>query len=122
MDEHVENADCVVGYAGAPVRSGVMDERRVPQSGPWLNVYPNPARGAVNIAFALPATGDASIKIYDAAGRLVAGLRERQFLHSRGQIQWNRTDRQGRSVAAGVYFVEMAGEDVKLTRKVIIKD
>jgi hypothetical protein len=28
----------------------------------------------------------------------------------------------GRTVAAGVYFVEMAGADVKLTRKVIIKD
>jgi hypothetical protein len=112
----------IAGYATRPERSGVMEEARVPQVGPWLSVYPNPSRATVSIAFNLPAANDARIRIYDAVGRQVASLGDRHFLDGRGQVQWQRVDRLGRRVAAGVYFVEMTGGDVKLTRKVIIKD
>ncbi len=112
----------MLAYASSPSRSGVMDERRLPTSGPWLSVYPNPSKGVVNIAYSLPRSNDARIRVYDAAGRIVAALGERQLLPEHGQVQWRRLDGLGRPVAAGVYFIEMTGGDLKLTRKVIIRD
>ncbi len=75
---------------------------------PW----PNPAAGVVRLPFALSATGDVRMEIFDAAGRRVRVLRSQRALAGAGEITWDRRDARGVPVARGTYFVraDLGGE------------
>jgi hypothetical protein len=77
-----------------------------------LTVLGNPARGAVRLKLQIPAGEQASLLVYDAAGRLVHssfGLRTSSF----------RLDL--RSMPAGVYFICLEAGGFKATGKVIVQ-
>ncbi|MGB9669370.1 MAG: T9SS type A sorting domain-containing protein, partial [Anaerolineales bacterium] len=120
-----------------------------------LQVYPNPFRNAVSIKFQIPIrqsawrTNDqtnpksqnsnlstyysllATLKIYDAAGRLV-----KQFNHLSAnypprnladggiqpfnQVIWYGDEDSGRRLPSGVYFVQLEAGDYRQTEKVIL--
>jgi hypothetical protein len=73
-------------------------------------VRPNPfsfAPGA-QFEFALPQSGEASLEVYDAAGRLVRRLVQGSLPEGKHSTAWDGLDLTGRPAPAGVYLVRLA--------------
>ncbi|MFH1502028.1 MAG: FlgD immunoglobulin-like domain containing protein [Candidatus Eisenbacteria bacterium] len=86
-----------------------------------LECFPNPFNPEATVRYHLPAPAPAELAVYDAAGRLVARLEPR--LRGPGllyEAHWDGTDGNGRSVAAGVYFVDLKTETGSATAKVAL--
>lgn len=81
-----------------------------------LGVYPSIGEANFNISF-IPGVVEA-ITIYDVAGRIVKRIDG--DVSSNDHIIWNACDENGRAVAQGIYFVQITGENVCLTEKLVI--
>ncbi len=93
-----------------PFSIGVSDECG-PASVPVrlaLNVWPNPLRTRAAIAWALPVAGRASVKVYDAMGRVVRDLASRSMAAGCYSVTWDGRAANGKRVAEGVYFCKLA--------------
>jgi hypothetical protein len=69
----------------------------------WLRIRPNPARGAMAAAFSLPAAGDATLELFDIAGRR---LSRRELMLGAGDHVMAVAP--GRRLAPGVYVVQLS--------------
>ena len=85
--------------------------------------YPNPFNPTTTIRYGLPAAVSMQLMVFDLLGRevtrLVQGLQQPGFY----EIQWEGSDRNGRPVPSGVYFVRIfvppqAGSTSGYTRSV----
>jgi hypothetical protein len=75
------------------------------------SVYPNPARGQpVRIAWEIARPGAVRLAIHDAAGRLVRELEGGERLAGEHRTRWDGRDRNGRTVASGIYFVKLVAD------------
>jgi hypothetical protein len=94
-----------------PVRSGL-----VRLDAPW----PNPANPATSLRYHLAAPGPVLVTVHDVAGRhlrtLVRGTRE-AGPHT---VVWHGDDDAGRSVAAGVYLVQVVSRNDRAATKVLL--
>jgi glucose/arabinose dehydrogenase len=82
-------------------------------------IVPNPSAGPVDVEFALPRDGNASLRVFDSAGRVVAMLATGARAAGRHRLAWDGTGVHG-PVAAGVYFVELRANGVVRSRRVVI--
>lgn len=84
---------------------------------------PNPFNGTVNIHFEVPSSGEASLTIYDVAGRAVKHIFSKRHIEQ-GSLEaaWDGRDDRDRAVAAGVYFFTFQSAGLNQTgRMVLIK-
>ncbi|MEW6755810.1 MAG: FlgD immunoglobulin-like domain containing protein [Candidatus Latescibacterota bacterium] len=65
--------------------------------------YPNPFNGRAVLCYLLPAAGDASLVLYDAAGQRVRQLRQGWQEAGLHRVTWDACDQEGRPAASGVY-------------------
>ncbi|MDQ3277527.1 MAG: T9SS type A sorting domain-containing protein, partial [Bacteroidota bacterium] len=85
-------------------------------SGGDLQVYPNPARGNVTLAFLPKRTGNATVQVYNASGTRVLNVyrgtaeANRLFTRKIDTQQW----------AAGVYIIQVVMNDRVINRKLVI--
>ncbi|MCK4673497.1 T9SS type A sorting domain-containing protein, partial [candidate division WOR-3 bacterium] len=63
---------------------------------------------------------DASLKIYDASGRLIKEFNLQSEICNLQSIKWSGTDQLDHSVPAGVYFVRLETKDFKAVEKIIL--
>ncbi|MDH3199011.1 MAG: T9SS type A sorting domain-containing protein, partial [Candidatus Krumholzibacteria bacterium] len=81
---------------------------------------PNPFNPLTRIAYSLAGRGEVSLRVYDAAGRmvreLVAGVRG----PGRYEETWDGRDYRGSRVASGVYFYRLEAGDFTSTRKMAL--
>jgi hypothetical protein len=82
--------------------------------------YPNPFNPRTTIAYTLPVTGHVSLRVYDAAGRLVKTLVDAVETAGRHAAAWNGVDDGGADVSSGVYFVRLESVGGIETRKVVL--
>jgi len=92
--------------------------------GSALTLYaarPNPARTRIDLAFEIPGEHDAvSLAVYDVRGRIVRSLARGPGSRGPHAVTWDCTDRRGRRVSTGVYFVRLAcGAEVR-TQKIVV--
>lgn len=85
-----------------------------------LSIYPTITTGAVVIAYEMLAFPEyLAITIYDVSGRLV-----RSFTDHKPQtadvITWQRRDKAGRIVPAGIYFIKFESDTHHSIRKIIL--
>ncbi|MGQ9702716.1 MAG: T9SS type A sorting domain-containing protein [bacterium] len=86
-----------------------------------LFITPNPVHSVATITYAHPIDNQApaTIKIYDASGRLV-----KSFNHLTNtpvnQVIWNGTDETGKIMSNGIYFVVLKNDKECLTQKLIL--
>lgn len=86
-----------------------------------VEARPNPARAGngVDFVWSAPRSGFVQLRLFDAAGRLVARLgNEAPALG--GVVRWGGRDTDGRSVSAGVYFYRFEGADASASGRVTL--
>jgi hypothetical protein len=82
---------------------------------------PNPFNPTTVIEFAVPRPGLVSLRIYDAGGRLVRTLLQRQYeAPVRERAVWDGRDHANRLVPSGVYFYRLEAGERSATRKMLL--
>ena len=76
---------------------------------------PNPFQGITTIGFNLPESGKATLKVYDAAGRVLRSI-EREFAKGYNTVQMTKEDLN----ASGVLYYELSTATESATKKMII--
>jgi len=71
---------------------------------------PNPFNPVTTIDFSLASAGHTTIRIFDAAGRVVRTLVDSPVEAGPHTAVWDSTTDTGRRAASGVYFVRMEAE------------
>jgi len=82
--------------------------------------FPNPFNPITNIGFGIKKPGHISLRIYDAAGRLVATLVDESRPAGRYTTEWNGQNTDGSSAASGVYFYRLISKEFEETKKMIL--
>lgn len=82
--------------------------------------FPNPFNPSTAIRFEVPAPGRASLRIFDASGRLVRTLVDGTLPAGRYRTVWNGVDDRGTAVASGVYVYTISAGRRTLTRKMTL--
>jgi hypothetical protein len=82
--------------------------------------FPNPFNPVTNIGFGIQESGHVSLRIYDAAGRLVTTLVDESRPAGRYTTEWNGQNTDGSSAASGVYFYRLRAGEFEETRKMIL--
>jgi hypothetical protein len=70
-----------------------------------LTVAPNPCNPRATITFTMAYAGPATVRVFDARGRLVRQLHDGWLDTGTHDVPWSGDDDNGRPVAAGVYLV-----------------
>ena len=81
---------------------------------------PNPFNPSTKITFGLREAGYLSLRIYNAAGRLVRVLVNEHRDAGRYEITWDGRDGAGRQAASGVYFYKLNAGSFEKTRKMVL--
>lgn len=84
------------------------------------NNYPNPFNPTTNIAFNMPANGQASVKIYNAKGQLVNTLFNGALEAGQKTITWTGTDNNNTKVGSGVYFYKVEANGQSVMKKMLL--
>jgi hypothetical protein len=71
------------------------------------HAHPNPFNPVTTIDFSLAADGRATIRVFDAAGRVVRTLVDGDIEPGEHEAVWDGTTDTGQRAASGVYFVKM---------------
>ncbi len=82
--------------------------------------FPNPFNPVTTIGFGLKVSGHVSLRIYDAAGRLVTTLIDESRSAGRYTTEWKGKSADGSSAASGVYFYMLNAGEFKETKKMIL--
>jgi flagellar hook assembly protein FlgD len=85
----------------------------------WNN-YSNPFNPTTRITFGLKEPAAVSLRIYDAAGRLVRVLVAGSLPGGTYAELWDGTDSHGASVASGIYFYRLDAGSFTQTRKMVL--
>ena len=136
--EEVEGAVCSLDEFGesiceASVSSfGIFGVQEIPLSTFMENImpetftlhqnYPNPFNPITSLRYDLPEQAEVILTVYDLMGREVTQLVNATQEAGYRSVQWNATDKQGKTVSAGVYLYQIqAGEFVQTMKMVLLK-
>jgi hypothetical protein len=95
------NAAPIDAGEGAPLVSGLR----------LAGGFPNPFNPRTTLLFELGKPSEVSLRVYDAAGRMVRELFQGRLPAGQHVHDWNGRDGEGRTLASGVYFVRAATAD-----------
>jgi len=93
---------------------------KTPEAAYLRQNYPNPFNPTTRIAFGLAAQGRVSLRVYDAAGRLVRVLFEGSRPAGNYTELWDGRDSRGGAVASGIYFYRLQAGAFTETRKMVL--
>ena len=86
-----------------------------------LRTSPNPFASSGVLEFDLPAASHVVLEIFDAGGRRVRGLVDRDYASGANRISWDGRNDEGHAVAAGTYFARIAAGDRQLVRRLTLR-
>lgn len=111
----------VLVYFGISPNPGTVTD--VPAAGQFaVKAYPNPFNPKTTIAYTVPRTGQATLKIFNVRGELVKTLVSGLVEQGSAQIDWDGSDNAGGKVSSGVYFYEFRqGENVASSKMTLLK-
>ena len=81
---------------------------------------PNPILKSTTIEFAIPKKEHVNLAVYNVAGQKVKTLVDGDISPGSYTINWNGRDKNGRRLAAGVYFYRMEAGKYISTRKLVL--
>ena len=84
--------------------------------------YPNPFNPSTNIQIELPEVTQLCVTIYNAMGREVVVLVNKEYSPGFHQLRWNGINTQGIQVASGIYFIRVITPDrSKIIKSMLIR-
>lgn len=92
------------------------------ESGVALRAWPNPFNPAVTIVCDLGAAGPARLGVFDARGRRVALLLDRDLSAGSTEVSWQGRDDSGRSLPSGVYFARLQAGSAQAVQKIVLAE
>ena len=81
---------------------------------------PNPTAAGATFRFSLRAPGTVELDLYNVAGQRVRRIANSGFGAGEHAVPWNGTDDAGRTLEAGVYFVNLRADGVSASRKLLV--
>ena len=81
---------------------------------------PNPFNPLTEISFEIARSGRATLRVYDASGRLVRTLLERSLDAGPHSVGWDGLDAEGRRAASGVYFYRLVTPGFDSAKKMLL--
>jgi hypothetical protein len=85
-----------------------------------LTVAPNPCNPRTTITFTMANAGPATVRVFDARGRLVRQLHNGWLDSGAHGLSWSGDDDDGRPVATGVYLVRAESDGHAKTARVTV--
>jgi hypothetical protein len=85
-----------------------------------VSASPNPFNPSTTIRYEVPNAGPVSLKIFDAAGRLVRTIVSGQQSPGRYQSVWRGFNDAGQPVSSGVYFCRLHSVDGSRIQKLVL--
>lgn len=82
--------------------------------------YPNPFNPSTRIDYSIAESGNVSLKIYDASGRLIRTLVDEAQAPGKYSEHWNGMNNQGRPAASGTYFCRLVTAKQAEMRKMLL--
>jgi len=82
--------------------------------------YPNPFNAITRLDYSLPVRSHVSIRLYNMLGQEVAVLVNEEQSYGNRHVVWNGLNKQGSTVASGVYIAEFKAGSYLATRKMIL--
>ena len=79
----------------------------------------NPFGAPPSIDYSIGVPTEVSIRVYDVSGKLVEILHDGE-LSGRGRLHWNEKDKEGRTLANGLYFVRILTPQFDRTHKIVL--
>jgi hypothetical protein len=95
-------------------------DRVVPPQTLEVAVFPNPFNPTVTIRIDVSKATRLRVAVYDAAGREVNTLSDRFVGAGRVTLRWEGTNRYGRPVPSGVYFLKVTADGLTSTKKLTV--
>ena len=83
-----------------------------------LAARPNPFAPSTAVSFELETPGHATLRVYDANGRVVRTLADRDLAAGPWRFEWDGRTERGERAPAGIYLVDLRAGGVEITRKV----
>jgi hypothetical protein len=84
--------------------------------------FPNPFRASTEIHFSLAEKGRVNLEVYDANGRRITTLADRDFDAGDHFVTWSGQSASGQSLPKGVYFYRLRAPGFLRTMKMILLD
>jgi hypothetical protein len=85
-----------------------------------LQNYPNPFNPTTTIEFVLEKTNAANLTVFDITGKRVRTLVDGILPAGRKMVNWDATDHEGNSVAAGIYFYTLRTQSFSETKRMLL--
>ena len=122
VDRGAAGYDYDYGYGrldayAAVMRAALAAPGRAPLARGQLEVSPNPARGAVRLAYALPGSAVGTLEVFDLAGRRVWSAATAGPLGAR---DWDGHTGDGSPAAAGLYLARLASPAGALRQRFVL--
>ena len=96
---------------------GKKDQKSNPKV---ITSVPNPFNSNTTIFFTNRLAGNVTVDIFDLRGRLIQNLLNEFTPVGTSEISWDGTDRNGRSVASGVFFLRVRTKNETTVKKLIL--
>jgi hypothetical protein len=82
--------------------------------------YPNPAHGALSLAYTLAGPERVTVAVYDIAGRVVRTLMQGDVAAGPHTARWDGRAADGTAAAAGVYVVRLSARGAEAAQRVVL--
>lgn len=112
--EHPGDEDFVLVKFGSTV--GLENTgNELPEKFELSQNYPNPFNPVTNISFSLPSTGSVKLLVFDAAGKQVSELVNRELSAGTYNYDFNAS-----GLSSGIYFYRLEAEGFTNVKKMIL--
>jgi hypothetical protein len=116
----VDSVTVIDGAEAAASQSAELGQQFAPLAFALHQSVPNPASGMVAVPFDLPRRCHVRLRLYDAAGRLVGTLADREMDPGRHSVSWDVRNGGSGVIAPGVYVYELVAGEFRTAKKMVI--
>jgi uncharacterized protein DUF4832/uncharacterized protein DUF4874/type IX secretion system substrate protein len=116
-DDYAPNSYLERSYTYNYLITSVKKTNEIPENY-YLNAYPNPFNGEVNILFNVNSNKIKSAGVFDILGRLVKSYSKDEL--SKSRLIWNAKNSDNEMIGSGVYFFILNTDEKVLSTKLVL--
>jgi|GEM_PF-4862038 len=114
IESWTTGGEALAGYGG------IQEVKGIPLIYAFYAGFPNPFTDKTLIKYSVPEACHVSIRVYDASGRMVKRVVDREVMPGIYVTYWDGKDERNFRVSSGVYFIRMDTKKYKSSKKVVL--